>query len=167
MYNSDMFHEKELGVRLNRAVRRSPEAVRLISDCNRMVTYAMLLIYPAVLLIMLLEKNSHFLRALLIPAASLAFLTAFRPAVGRKRPFEVLDIEPLLPKEKGICSMPSRHVFSAAVISMAAAQVSPLLGGIGWIMTLVLGVCRVAAGVHYISDVAAGIAAGFLLGLLI
>ena len=63
--------------------------------------------------------------------------------------------------------MPSRHIFSSAVISMGVLAVNVPLGGICWMITILNAVVRVVSGVHYPSDVTAGILIGFLAGLCI
>ena len=56
--------------------------------------------------------------------------------------------------------MPSRHCFSAAAIAGAAWFVIRPLGLALAVLAVVIAVCRVVTGVHYISDVLAGLAFG-------
>lgn len=63
--------------------------------------------------------------------------------------------------------MPSRHVFSEAVISMAWLYVFPPLGMVLLAVSLLGAAIRVIGGVHYPTDVAAGYAVGVLAGLFL
>ena len=61
--------------------------------------------------------------------------------------------------------MPSRHVFSTAVIAMAWIPVSLPAGILLLLVAVLESVIRVLGGVHYPSDVAAGYLIGVLAGL--
>jgi undecaprenyl-diphosphatase len=82
----------------------------------------------------------------------------------RARPFERLeDVTPLAAHSAGR-SFPSRHVASGLAMAAIGGQKHPRLG---WLMAAVawlLGISRVAAGLHYPTDVAAGAALGGLVG---
>ena len=56
--------------------------------------------------------------------------------------------------------MPSRHCFSAAAIMVAAFTVWVPLGVAACLLAAVVAVTRVLTGVHYPSDVLAGLAFG-------
>ena len=56
--------------------------------------------------------------------------------------------------------MPSRHCFSAAAIAVVAVYCNPALGAVLAVLALLIAVSRVVTGVHYISDVLAGLAFG-------
>ncbi|WP_019790414.1 phosphatase PAP2 family protein, partial [Streptococcus sobrinus] len=57
---------------------------------------------------------------------------------------------------------PSRHVFSASMISLSLWQVSPVLAVFCLVLSVLLGFCRILGGMHYPKDVIVG----YLLGLL-
>jgi membrane-associated phospholipid phosphatase len=82
----------------------------------------------------------------------------------RPRPFErLLGVERLTSHSTGR-SFPSRHVASGLAMAAIGGQEHARLG---WLMTAVawlLGVCRVGAGLHYPSDLAAGAVLGRLVG---
>ena len=69
------------------------------------------------------------------------------------RPYEVWEIIPLLDRDSPGQSMPSRHVFSASIISMACLHTSLSVGFILLILSVFLGLVRVLGGVHYPKDV--------------
>ena len=62
--------------------------------------------------------------------------------------------------------MPSRHVFSATIISMACLHANLPVGLVLLVLSALLGFVRVLGGVHYPKDVLVGYACGLLLGIL-
>ena len=99
---------------------------------------------------------------LAIPALCLVSVTILRNAINRMRPYDAMGYLPLLSKKSGAGkSFPSRHTASAWVIASACCFLSPLYGGIMFVVALLVGTSRVLAGVHYLSDVLVG--AGFAL----
>ena len=90
-----------------------------------------------------------------------------RYLINRKRPYEKFDVPPVIPKDTKGKSFPSRHVFSATVIAMTFLFMSPWmwLGVALLFVALLEGVVRVVSGVHYISDVIAGMVVGILAAL--
>lgn len=63
--------------------------------------------------------------------------------------------------------MPSRHVFSASLLSMVLLQVSGTLGLLFLVLSLGLASARVLGGVHYPKDVLVGYLLGLLWGSLL
>ena len=104
---------------------------------------------------------------LVIPAVSFALLTVVRAQINRPRPYEAWPINPLIHKDTKGNSMPSRHVFSSAVIAMAWLAFWPPAGIFFLAVTAAAAVIRVLGGVHDPSDVAAGFAAGVAAGILL
>lgn len=99
-----------------------------------------------------------------VPAAAFLLGTALRAAIDRPRPYETLDFAPLFPKATKGKSMPSRHSFCAAAIAVTVGIYSLPLGAALGVLALLIAVTRVLTGVHYISDVLAGLAFGTLAG---
>ena len=62
--------------------------------------------------------------------------------------------------------MPSRHRFSAAAIAVTACSVSVPLGVLLCILAVGIALTRVLTGVHYPSDVLAGLAFGGIAAVL-
>ena len=106
-----------------------------------------------------MQMDIRLERAIIVPLDCFIIVTAFRYMIGRKRPYEKFDVPPIIPKDTKGKSFPSRHVFSATMIAMTFLLHSPffVLGVIFFIMSLLLAVVRVVSGVHYISDVVAGV----------
>lgn len=99
-----------------------------------------------------------------VPALAFLAGTALRAAIDRPRPYTKYGFAPLFPKDKPGQSMPSRHCFSAAAIAAAAWYVLPPLGLVLGVLAVVIAVSRVITGVHFVSDVLAGLAFGLVFG---
>ena len=90
-------------------------------------------------------------------------VTAVVPAaINRPRPYTKYGFVPLFPKDKTGQSMPSRHCFSAAAIAAAVWYVLPPLGAVLAVLAVIIAVSRVVTGVHFVSDVLAGLAFGLV-----
>lgn len=65
-------------------------------------------------------------------------------------------------------SFPSGHAARAFLIAVMAAGLGPAWAGILlWIWAPLVSLARVAMGVHYVSDIVAGMAVGILVGLIV
>ena len=121
--------------------------------------------------VLLREHNLKLLCCyLVIPASFFAAASIFRKCFNRPRPYEDRQtadgresrIVPLIPKNKSGASFPSRHTLSAALIATACMFVSVPIGICCVILTTILGITRVLAGVHYPSDVICAMGIGYL-----
>ena len=106
------------------------------------------------------------LRLVLTCGVPFVLLSAARHALDLPRPFEVYDLEPLLPRETPGRSFPSRHVFSIFVIGTCFCYLAPRLGGILLALGVVLSALRVLSAVHFERDVLVGAAIGILSGVI-
>ena len=104
--------------------------------------------------------------ALVVPASAFVVGTLVRKLIDRPRPYTALGFTPLFPKDKTGQSMPSRHCFSAAAIAGTAWYVLPPLGAVLAVLGVLIAISRVVTGVHYISDVLAGLAFGGVFAVL-
>jgi undecaprenyl-diphosphatase len=104
-------------------------------------------------------------------SAAVSLVYAASEALGclwpRGRPFsELAGVKALVP-HTAVRSFPSRHVASglamAAIGQRAHPSVGALMSGVAWL----LGVSRVAAGLHYPTDVLAGVLLGTSVGRLL
>lgn len=100
----------------------------------------------------------------LIPFFIFVSVSIVRKLVDRPRPYVVLNIEPLVKKEKAGESFPSRHVLSVSIIAVAFVYINPLLGGLMSLVAILIAIIRVLAGVHYIMDVVFGALISYVLG---
>ena len=145
-----------------------PTLLFLLLNFNRLMTVAMPLVYLTLLVTTYLQLGlgKQVVVYLLVPATGFVILSLFRKKINHPRPYEIWDIRPLLEKDSSGQSMPSRHVFSATIISMACFHAWTLIGIILLICSGLLALVRVLGGVHYPKDVLVGYACGLMWGLL-
>ena len=143
-----------------------PYYLSLLKWTNRLVTLLMPLLYFYVLWAAYLKASKTWivLAYLLVPAIGFIVLSVIRKRMNWPRPYELGTFPPLLNREGKGRSMPSRHVFSAAIISTVAWGVHPLLSVLGLSLALLLAGVRVLAGVHFVRDVVVGFLSAILWG---
>lgn len=146
-------------------IRESGAACFSLRAAGKAATGIMYAAYPMLLGKIAMEKGwRQLLVTVLIPGAGFFLLTAVRAKINRPRPYETWKIDPLIPKDTRGNSMPSRHVFSSTLISMAWMSVSVPAGLVLLAVSAAAAWIRVLAGVHYPSDVIAGYLAGVAAG---
>ena len=145
-----------------------PTLLFLLLSFNRLMTVTMPLVYLALLVTTYLQLGlgQQVGVYLLVPATGFVILSLFRKKINHPRPYETWDIAPLLDKDSSGQSMPSRHVFSATIISMACLHASLPVGLACLLFSVLLGLVRVLGGVHYPKDVLVGYVCGLLWGFL-
>ena len=148
-------------------IRKNPRAVHSLRLINRLLTAVMYLVYPLLLIYLFLKQQSQLIPAIFILGVSFILVSLMRKMINVPRPYEAWQINPLIQKDTQGQSMPSRHVFSATIISMAVLRLNPILGILFLVLSLVIAICRVIGGVHYPHDVAAGYLIGIICGLLL
>jgi membrane-associated phospholipid phosphatase len=85
----------------------------------------------------------------------------------RERPFaQISTVEALVGHAAGR-SFPSRHVASALAMAAVGGRAQPALGRTMAAAAILLGASRVAAGLHYPSDVVAGALLGAAIGRML
>ena len=136
-------------------IENKPFFLRLLRTFNRFMTVVMPMIYLTLLATTYLQRGlgKQVLIYVFIPASGFVILSFLRKKINAPRPYEVWEIVPLLDRDSPGQSMPSRHVFSATIISMACFHASLSLGVILLVFSAFLGVVRVLGGVHYPKDV--------------
>lgn len=157
---------RETYIRMTGAVRAAVGRLPCGASLLRLPTLICAGAYIASLFFLMLASDVRLIPALLVPAACFLICTALRPLIGRQRPYDRFDAEPVgrFRRGKGK-SMPSRHTASAAAIAAAVIYVFPTLP----VATAMLALCaliaalRVLSGQHYISDVLAALALSFAL----
>ena len=157
---------KEQYIKITEPLRKNPVRAKQVKNLNHILTGFVFCMYPLYLLKLLTERNTWFIRALLVPAVSFVCLSVIRRIINAPRPYEKFDIPPVLEKDTTGKSFPSRHVFSVFVIAMTVFYEHPGAGILLGIIGLLLGIVRVAVGVHEPKDVAAGAIAGIARGLI-
>ena len=89
-----------------------------------------------------------------------------RKLINAPRPYELYSFYEVKPKERNGCSFPSRHAYSAAVISTLSLSVSVWLCIPLSILTVFMCVCRALVGIHFIRDLLAGLLIGAVAGVI-
>lgn len=137
-----------------------PAAKRGLYLVSRGAVAGVYLLYGGLLLWLAARRQAMVIPAALVPAAAFWTGSALRNYLNRARPYTTLGYQPLFPKKEKGRSMPSRHCFSAAAIAVVAVYCNPALGAVLAVLALLIAFSRVVTGVHYISDVLAGLAFG-------
>lgn len=150
--------------KLSAPFRRSPKAVRVLNQVNKVITAGVYAVYTITGIVLLLKKDPRAKAFLIPPAVGFAGVTVFRKLQNSPRPYQVWDIEPLIPRRKNGQSFPSRHTFSIFAIASTFLFLWPVIGTVLLLAGVVLAAARVIAGVHFAKDVAAGALCGLLTG---
>ena len=149
-------------------IKNKPFLLSLLRAFNRFMTVVMPMIYLTLLATTYLQQGlgKQVGIYLFIPASGFVILSFLRKKINAPRPYEVWEIVPLLDRDSPGQSMPSRHVFSATIISMACLHASLTMGMICLTLSAFLGLVRVLGGVHYPKDVVVGYICGLAWGVL-
>lgn len=149
-------------------IKNKPFLLSLLRTFNRFMTVVMPMIYLTLLATTYLQEGlgKQVLIYVFIPASGFVILSFLRKKINAPRPYEEWDIKPLLDRDSPGQSMPSRHVFSATIISVACMHASLTMGMICLTLSAFLGLVRVLGGVHYPKDVLVGYACGLVWGVI-
>ena len=149
-------------------IKNKPFLLRSLRAFNRFMTVVMPIVYLTLLATTYFQEGlgKQILIYVFIPATGFVILSLLRKKINAPRPYEVWEIVPLLDRDSPGQSMPSRHVFSASIISMACLHTSLSVGFILLILSVFLGLVRVLGGVHYPKDVVVGYICGLVWGVL-
>ena len=149
-------------------IKNNPLFLRLLRTFNRLMTVVMPIVYLTLLATTYLQQGfgKQVWMYVFIPASGFVILSFLRKKINAPRPYEEWDINPLLDRDRPGQSMPSRHVFSATIISMACLHASLSVGLILLILSAILGLVRVLGGVHYPKDVVVGYICGLVWSML-
>lgn len=121
-------------------------------------------VYPILLVLLRRNGDARFWKVLLVPAAAFVLCTVVRRLLNLPRPYDQPGFEPLMPKAMKGQSCPSRHAASVTIIAMACWYVNPNLGAFLTVLTILICVVRVLAGVHHPRDIYAGVLLSLLVG---
>ena len=149
-------------------IENKPIFLRLLRAFNRFITVVMPMIYLTLLATTYFQQGlgKQIWIYVFVPASGFVILSLLRKKVNAPRPYEVWEIVPLLNRDSPGQSMPSRHVFSATIISMACLHASLSVGVILLVLSAFLGLARVSGGVHYLKDVVVGYIFGLVWGVI-
>lgn len=149
-------------------IENKPFLLRLLRTFNRLMTVVMPIVYLTLLATTYLQEGlgKQVLIYVFIPASGFVILSFLRKKINAPRPYEEWDIKPLLDRDSPGQSMPSRHVFSATIISMACLHANLSVGFILLTLSAFLGLVRVLGGVHFPKDVVVGYICALVWGVI-
>ena len=149
-------------------IKNKPFLLSLLRAFNRFMTVVMPIVYLTLLATTYFQEGlgRQILIYVFIPASGFVILSFLRKKINAPRPYEAWEIIPLLDRDSPGQSIPSRHVFSATIISMASFHASLSLGVILLVFSAFLGLVRVLGGVHYPKDVVVGYICGLVWGMI-
>jgi membrane-associated phospholipid phosphatase len=167
-------HAKETYIKRMEYFKEHPGICRGMELTGRIATGIVFFAYPLLLVWLLFRRAPELAGAIIVPLDGFLILTVFRRLINRKRPYEVYDTPPAIPKDKKGSSFPSRHVYSAFAIAfvfgwIGAVLAIPAVVGLAAglvLLGVLLAVIRVLAGIHFLSDVLAGAAWAILVSVV-
>ena len=149
-------------------IKNKPFLLGLLRAFNRLMTVVMPIVYLTLLATTYLQEGlgKQIWMYFFVPASGFVILSLLRKKLNAPRPYEVWEIVPILDRDSPGQSMPSRHVFSATIISMACLHASLSVGVILLVLSAFLGLVRVLGGVHYPKDVVVGYMCALVWGVI-
>lgn len=158
---------KEGYLALYTAVYSRRGLAKFLTVLSEAATYLTVAAFGCFLGYTLVKNLALCLSVLAVTATPFVAVTLMRKIINAPRPYEVLDhgaIEHLNQKGRRGCAFPSRHVASAFIIGSAFCFILPPVGIAILALGVILGVCRVALGRHFIRDVVVGAVIGGISG---
>lgn len=107
------------------------------------------------------------LPCIIAPAIGFALVSLLRRALNMPRPYEALDIDPIIRKDTRGRSFPSKHVFSSFCIASCWMSWCEPAGFALLAAACCIAAIRVVGGVHWPRDVAAGAVLGLVCGTVV
>lgn len=124
-------------------------------------------VYAAFIILLAIFRSGSFLKFVLIPLITFILVTVIRKLINRQRPYEALGYTPFLKYKEGKGqSFPSRHCASAFIIAFACMSVHIGVGIGMLVVAALIGASRFVSGMHYLSDVLAGILFSLFIAVL-
>ncbi len=133
----------------------------------RILPYIVAISYLLLLILTLIYNDIFsivFIKVFFVPLGTFLLVTALRKIFNFKRPYEIFEIEPLMEKKTKGLSFPSRHTASVFIIAMTFLYVNKPLGILFLIFSVMIGLSRFLAGVHFVRDVLAGALISIIIG---
>ena len=168
--------QKSTYISMTDALRARPALARGVSLANKIITDAVYVAYPCLLVWLAYAAATGAAGAagaLFAGGTSPGHLVraGYRVAQGHQRAASVRGVRriaPVIPKDTRGNSFPSRHAFSIFVIAMTFYACCPLAwaGPVMFAAGVLLAVIRVVSGVHFPCDVVVGALLGMLAGFV-
>ncbi len=137
-----------------------------VGFCARWVIY--LLIPLAAALYRIRAYRIVVIEAFWSALAAFALSAALSALIGRVRPYlAVPGVVGLVPPNIQHGSFPSSHTAIAVAVAIALANGHPALGIAMLVAAILIALARIAAGMHYPTDILGGIAVGIVAVLLV
>ncbi len=146
-----------------RADERRLKALRAADKLTAAAGYAA---YPILELYLIFTKDIRIIRCTLVPLIAFVLTTVIRSTINAPRPYEKLDITPLIKKDTRGNSFPSRHTACIVIIAAAWYYIFPPVGIFLTAVSIIIMVIRPLSGVHFPVDVAAGAILSALCGII-
>lgn len=148
-------------------LRKKDRFLKILKITYKILPLLMIVTYPVMIILKALEGFSFSLCFLIfVPAVTLLLVTVMRKAVNRQRPYIKYEAKPLIAKKSIGESFPSRHTASAFIIAMSGFVFSPVLASVLLTMAFLIGLTRILAGVHFLTDVLAGMGISVIIGFI-
>lgn len=155
--------DKKIVIKLNRFAIEHRHFYNAISFIIKSSAYIFFVMFAVMAIFLIIKFDNRVIRFILVPTITILFNMTIRKIIGRKRPFDALNIKSIV-EHSSIGSFPSNHSASAMVIAMAFFYINKIFGTIVIFMAIITGSSRVFAGLHYPSDVIAGFFVGAIFG---
>ena len=157
----------EFYLNITTKLSKKPKLSNAIVRITKAITYFIYAFYPAFLAVLFFTKSPLLLKSILVPFVSFVVLSVARHYINAPRPYEKIEgLVPLYNKKTVGKSFPSRHTFSGFVIGTVALFFNLHIGAEVLVLSLVLAVCRILCGVHYLRDTIVGALFGIASGLI-
>lgn len=157
--------DRQLLLYMYRTVTRYPGRIRLVRLLVRGGAPFFYVWYGAVVLAALLNRRDALAFVLAAPAGTFLAVSLLRRLSFRPRPFAATGIDPLVPHRED-SSLPSRHAASAWAIALVSSVLGPAFFLPALTAALITSGVRVASGLHYPSDILAGLGLALLCTLV-
>ena len=153
--------------RIAKHIRSSRYGVSVVNWLDKVIVLATVVIYGIMILLQFIYADYDLLyKIILVPAVGFLVVSACRYIYNQPRPYEIMNIDPIITKDTKGKSFPSRHVYSIFVIAMTAMQINMFFGILLLVVGFMLAILRVIGGVHFTRDVFAGAFLGVITGVI-
>lgn len=152
-------------INMLKTIRHYPILEKTIVFITHYFPYIIFCLYPCVLIYLFIFQNDLLMEMIIKPMLAFFLVTILRKLINRPRPYESMNIQPLVDHKSGE-SFPSRHAVSAMIIALMCFKVHIDLGIFALVIAILICSSRILAGVHHISDVLVSIMIAVIIYLI-